>query len=120
MKCRAGVPCQSTLSSDRGDGVQPSMPLLLHRQTSSLSSLSFADQRPRDIEGLQQGAQQVFSCSWGWLGAGAANFYGEKPGRSELRSSGKVMEGVAVKGRRKGRVVTEGIWEWEFVCLYVI
>lgn len=39
--------------------------------------------------------------------------------RSELRSSGKVMEGVAVKGCRDGRVVTEGIWEWGFVCLYV-
>ena len=52
MKCRADVPCRPTPSSD-GEAGWSSVPPRLHRKTSSLSSLSSADQRPRDIEGLQ-------------------------------------------------------------------
>ena len=83
MKYRADVPCRPTLSSD-GEAGWSLCTSSAAQETSSLSSLSSADQRPRDIKGLQQGAEQVFSGSWGWAGAGAANLCGEKPGRTLL------------------------------------
>lgn len=117
MKCRADVPCWPTLSSDGEAGWSP-VYLLGYTGKPAASPASHPQTRG---PGTSKACNRLRSRSSPVLGVGQEQAQQTCAGRSQAahswRSSGKVMEGVAVKGRRNGRVVTERVWGWEFVCL---